>query len=534
MDPIHDKNLGQIPPKQEFGDPFAGPAEGMQPPYCRETLTNTSSFAHSVHREALDTTIEEGRLANGMRVVIAHQPGVQTVTVGIRIDVGALNEKPGQYGIAHFLEHALGARNRNAPLFDDVSHKMTETLCHGETGLNETFFSVTVMRQADGVEGALSRLRNLVLDPEISSEIEIEKQVIYRELNTRGGNGNMILQGSPLLRQHPRLTYSIIGNGDDIAGISLQDLQRFYLDHYQPNNMTLYVSGGTDYLTTAQIENEFGAVLPMQPQMSPHVDVPKYSDEGLTVTRFPSQNSTLCCSFLAPASNSEEVFCRCLSVSILEKLLFRNIRHTNGQTYGHYLYLNSGLPTGITISTSANVEDTARIYKAMESTLKDFYKGAYRDVPLDMLKRDMTTSICDRLTQKGQDYLSFLSAWHNMTGRYPTFGHEMAVLNAMDIDKVGTYITKYFAPERAHFLVTGPVKKTVTGDIVSMPYEEGSATLRGFSYDLQKARWQIRSFLQRSMNKLKSLTFSRKKLSQNESPSRSAKATLTGEDPFQS
>ena len=44
---------------------------------------------------------------NGLRLLVIERPGEHRVVAKIFTDMGALNETPGQYGAAHFLEHLM-------------------------------------------------------------------------------------------------------------------------------------------------------------------------------------------------------------------------------------------------------------------------------------------------------------------------------------------------------------------------------------------------------------------------------------------
>ena len=61
-------------------------------------------------------TINIDKLKNGIRVVTEEIPSIESVSVGIWINVGSRNEKKIENGIAHFLEHMAfkGTEKRSA------------------------------------------------------------------------------------------------------------------------------------------------------------------------------------------------------------------------------------------------------------------------------------------------------------------------------------------------------------------------------------------------------------------------------------
>ena len=72
----------------------------------------------AVHAQRYDLGIREHVFDNGLKLLVIERPGEHRVSSKIFTDMGALNETPGHYGAAHFLEHlmfkgtpTLGARD---------------------------------------------------------------------------------------------------------------------------------------------------------------------------------------------------------------------------------------------------------------------------------------------------------------------------------------------------------------------------------------------------------------------------------------
>src|SRR5262245_9095047 len=66
--------------------------------------------------------VSEYRLANGLRVLILPDPGVDTVTVHIVYLVGSRHESYGEKGMAHLLEHLLFKGTKRFP---DIKEELT-------------------------------------------------------------------------------------------------------------------------------------------------------------------------------------------------------------------------------------------------------------------------------------------------------------------------------------------------------------------------------------------------------------------------
>ena len=89
--------------------------------------------------------VREVTLDNGMRLVILPRPGAPTVSFVAQFDVGGVNERPGNTGIAHLLEHMLfkgttsvGTRDIDAeralfPLMDAAHDARVAARARGDT-----------------------------------------------------------------------------------------------------------------------------------------------------------------------------------------------------------------------------------------------------------------------------------------------------------------------------------------------------------------------------------------------------------------
>jgi len=64
-------------------------------------------FVTSAAAQTYDLPIQEHVYDNGLRLLVIERPGESRVVAKIFTDMGALNETPGEYGAAHFLEHLM-------------------------------------------------------------------------------------------------------------------------------------------------------------------------------------------------------------------------------------------------------------------------------------------------------------------------------------------------------------------------------------------------------------------------------------------
>ena len=70
-------------------------------------LLAAALFVTTAAAQNYNLPIQEHVYDNGLRLLVLERPGEDRVVSKIFTDMGALNEKPGEYGAAHFLEHLM-------------------------------------------------------------------------------------------------------------------------------------------------------------------------------------------------------------------------------------------------------------------------------------------------------------------------------------------------------------------------------------------------------------------------------------------
>ena len=121
-------------------------------------------------------------LANGLRVVTEDMPWVETVSLGVWVDVGTRNEPAAINGVAHLLEHMAfkGTTRRSARVIAEEIENVGGSL-NAYTGREITAYHASVLKEdvALGVEMIADILRNSVFDPD---ELQRERGVILQEI----------------------------------------------------------------------------------------------------------------------------------------------------------------------------------------------------------------------------------------------------------------------------------------------------------------------------------------------------------------
>lgn len=197
-------------------------------------------------------------LSNGLRVLSRERHLSPLVAIDLWVRAGAREEREGENGCAHFLEHTLfkGTSNRAAGQADMDIENLGASLT-AATGPDYAHFYTTVA--ATHVSEALNILadvaRNATLPP---AEVERERSVILDELAAHDSDPTARLIDLLYERAFPTQPYGR-SPGGSIAAIRLRGrdtLAAFYARAYRPERCTLVLSGDISGAQAQQIARQ--------------------------------------------------------------------------------------------------------------------------------------------------------------------------------------------------------------------------------------------------------------------------------------
>ena len=185
-------------------------------------------------------------LDNGLRVIVVPNHKAPIVKQMLWYKVGSVDEKIGQGGTAHLLEHLMfrGTKKVGHDEYNDV------TQANGMDGNAFTSQDFTAYHQSMDIsrlELAMfleaDRMQNLDLSQE---NFELERDIVYQERKQVVENNPAAEFNENLRRlmwgEHP-YARPITGMPEEIKNLKLEDVRDFYHQHYAPNNAILILAG---------------------------------------------------------------------------------------------------------------------------------------------------------------------------------------------------------------------------------------------------------------------------------------------------
>jgi zinc protease len=417
----------------------------------------------------------EFKLDNGLFVALQETP-TQTISGRLRAWHGALNEREGEEGIAHFLEHTLmtgGSLEYNPERADEI--RGTFGSFNAFTGLDRTSFPVDML--AEDSELFLKYISDATFNPRFdTTRVEEERQRVLRETADAKSNPRFKdnkAYGEAFFGNDSLYTYFILGDEAVVGSASVDTLKGFHQRGYHPNNMDLILVGALPKNIEDLIQENFGQFpsgdgkkveFTKNPQLYEltilHTHAPElYNHEN------PEQSSAqLSISLVAPTETEEDSYAVDMLVNILggdaNSRLFTSVSQRKGLAYGIGAQYSIGNNKG-SITIGGNVH-SARANEAVEAIFEEMAKLRTDLVPqdnLERLKRNSRYNIAKTFeTNSGHVNAIELKMDKGLTPEY-----HLERMEAVTPEKIREAAVKYFPQNRTDgkyvLLLRDPLKK---------------------------------------------------------------------------
>nr|BFD68947.1 pitrilysin family protein [Bdellovibrio sp. HAGR004] len=207
------------------------------------------------------------QLKNGLKVLFLESHKSPVVSVQMWVKTGSADEKKGEEGISHFIEHLVFKGTRKYKVGEIAA---TVEGSGGElnayTSFDQTVFYVTISKQFSDV--ALDVISEMMgyptFDPqEIDNEREVVIEEIKRGQDSPGRRASQLLFTNVF--QKSPYGIPVIGYDKVVRKVSAKKIREFYQSRYVPSNMFLVVSGDFDSKDMkARVQKMFGGFEPFK------------------------------------------------------------------------------------------------------------------------------------------------------------------------------------------------------------------------------------------------------------------------------
>ena len=213
-------------------------------------------------------------LSNGLTVILTEDHSDPIVHVDVSYHVGSAREEIGKSGFAHFFEHMMfeGSDHvKSGEHFKTVNGAGGSM--NGTTDADKTHYFETV--PANELEKMLwleADRMGFLMDAVTQEKFEIQRATVKNERGQNYDNRPYGLASEAMSKAlypygHP-YSWLTIGYIRDLDRVGVDDLKRFFLRWYGPNNATLTIGGDFDVKQAlAWVEKYFGSI-PAGPEVT--------------------------------------------------------------------------------------------------------------------------------------------------------------------------------------------------------------------------------------------------------------------------
>lgn len=207
--------------------------------------------------------VRESRIGNGVRVVTAFMPHVQSVSVGVWLGVGARHETDAQAGAAHFVEHLLfkGTARRSAR---EISMAIEGRGGYLDAFTQEENTCYYARAACDQFSTVLDVLSDMVLNPRLAAaDVAREREVIVEEILMYRDQPAQVVQEmitAALWSGHP-LGRPLAGTPETLAKLNRHAIVEFMKRRYRARGLVVAAAGQIEHAACVrEVEKRLGVM----------------------------------------------------------------------------------------------------------------------------------------------------------------------------------------------------------------------------------------------------------------------------------
>jgi len=407
---------------------------------------------------------------NGLSVLLEPVEGVVSVSVGLWLNKGSRDEKPDQYGYAHFVEHMLfkGTEKYSA---GDIARRIDRVGGQHNAATNREYTCYYINVVSDHLELAMEVLSDMYYNSLFDrEELEKEKNVIIEEIRMYEDTPDEFIHDffmEKMLQGHP-LSHSILGSIESIGKTSRESIMSFYSEHYINDNAILAIAGNfntekTRDLVSGYFGKERNKIVTVQEKFNgePVRTSREHLEKDLEQVHF-------CMGVEGIKRGDDDRWGLYILSTILggsmSSRLFQNIREKEGISYSIYSFHSSYLDCGVFGIYCATLPEKfgLTVDLIMRECRKMFYDGITNEEFEDTktyMKGNLALSL-----ESNEIRMSQLARNEMTYGEYFSFIDIVQIIDRITPDDYMRVCDKIFKNKTLSLVSVGKLKKKVNPD----------------------------------------------------------------------
>ncbi|MCC9136945.1 insulinase family protein [Pontibacter silvestris] len=407
-------------------------------------------------------------LPNGLTVVVHEDHSDPMVHVDMTYHVGSAREEIGKSGFAHFFEHMMFEGSTNVPegAIDKIIVGAGGTVPNGSTNRDRTNYYETV--PSNMLETALwveADRMGFLLDAVTQKKFEIQRETVKNERGQSYDNRPYGLASEKIAEAlypygHP-YSWTTIGYIEDLNRGNVEDLKKFFLRWYGPNNATLTVGGDIKPQEVVKLAEKYFGTIPRVPGVE-KMELPAIV---LPNDRYISYEDNIRLPMLqmvypsVPAYHPDEVALDCLSEILgggKNAILYQNLVKTQKANTARASNYSAELAGQFAVTVLTFPDQTlADMEKQVRESFAEFEKNGVTDDALARFKSSYEANLINRLSSVAGK-TSQLAAHQTFTGEPNQLPKELKAIQALTKADVMRVYNQYIKGKHAVILSVVP------------------------------------------------------------------------------
>jgi zinc protease len=276
--------------------------------------------------------------------------GSPLVAIQVRFDVGSIQDPAGKEGLAALTSMMIGQAGTQKRSYTDLLEALYPMAAGVESSTDREVTVIGGMVHRDRLADYTALLEEALLQPAFSQEDLERNRSLLSSILTSSMRSSDERLGLELLQQkifpgHP-YGHSPLGTVDGLKSITLDDVKRFYQEHYTQASLMLGVAGGypSDYV--ARLTKDLSALPAGQKGRAPLPPAPKVQGHNFTLVEKQTGSVEINIGYPLPITRADaDYYPLMVANSFLGEhrnssgRLMNELRGDRGLNYGDYSYI---------------------------------------------------------------------------------------------------------------------------------------------------------------------------------------------------
>lgn len=320
------------------------------------------------------------RFDNGLRLVVQNLEGMLSVSAGVLVKTGSINEDEDNNGISHFIEHNLfkGTNKRSSfEISDYIDRIGAQINAFTSKELTCYYTKSTAEHLEDCIEVLSDIFFNSVFDKQ---EMEKEKGVIIEEINMSEDTPEDICLDVLAESYYGKtgLGRTILGTSKNIRKFNKEYIKDYMSKYYTADNVVIAIAGNIKPNEAEKLAEKYFASLFTNLKSVPQFNQTTHSVNNLyKFKKIEQAHLGLCMSGLKYGDKNTDALSIANTIfgGGMSSRLFQKIREELGLAYSVYSYASQYKNSGVVeIYAGVNSDKKDLAYEAIINEIKKFRK----------------------------------------------------------------------------------------------------------------------------------------------------------------